>query len=727
MSRQQRRAADRRLKKLRHRISLAAGEGVGRAVAFTFALAAAPSFAADDEGKNEEFSLPPVVVREQSNPYNVPQTSLPKIPEPLKDVPQSITIIPEKILEERAATSFRDALRNVPGIGIQAGEGGGAQGDNLTLRGFNARNDIFLDGGRDQGTYFRDVFNLDSVEVLKGPSSMYFGRGSTGGIINQVSKTPRLDPSYGGVLSGGTPTFLRGTLDVNQPISPTSAFRFNAMVNKDDIAGRDIVDNKRMGFAPSIAFGIGTPTQITLSYLFQKEDNIPDYGFPYFKGRPLRTDRTHFYGLAEDDIEKTWLHIGTLRVEHSFNDQWNVRNTTRYSWDRRIAVPTRPTTTDGITITRTRSLRDLTESILGNQTDLTGKFETFGLKHTFVTGFDVTREVVDRTNYNFAGVPTTNSHNPDPFPDTSGMTRMVASRPYTTTIGSGIYATDQIKLNRYLDIVGGARWDYFKANFHDNVANPDLQFDRTDKKWSYRGGLVFHPVPWQSYYFSYATAFNPSAEGLALAANTTATPPEKNRTFEIGSKIDLMDGALNFTAAVFQIDKTNARTADPDDPTGAMVLEGQQRVRGVELGLTGRIMEGWNVFTGYSFLHSEILKSNDLQGGVPIEGKELQNVPHHSATLWTTYDFLEKWQIGGGLTYVGGRFANNSNTIRVPGYIRWDATAAYRLTKSIELRVNALNLTNQLYFDAIQNGRAIPAPGRSFVFSTNFKFGGEGK
>ncbi|HET7392535.1 MAG TPA: TonB-dependent receptor plug domain-containing protein, partial [Candidatus Binatia bacterium] len=285
MSRQERRANGKRLRKALRKISLAAGEGVGRAVAFSFALAS--NALAAEPKKEETFTLPPVVVQDQNNPYVPPESSLSRIPVPLQDVPQSITVVPQQLMQERAASSFQDALRSVPGISFQAGEGG-VQGNNLTLRGYNARNDLFLDGVRDQGSYFRDIFNIGSIEVLKGPSSQYFGRGSTGGAINQVSKVPQLAPSYGGTFSLGNGLYLRGTADVNQPITPTIAFRVNLMAHKDDLVGRDVAEQKRLGFAPSISFGLGTPTQLTLGYLVQRENNIPDYGVPYVDGAPAR-------------------------------------------------------------------------------------------------------------------------------------------------------------------------------------------------------------------------------------------------------------------------------------------------------------------------------------------------------------------------------------------------------------------------------------------------------
>jgi catecholate siderophore receptor len=714
MSRQEKRLNDRRLRKALRKISLAAGEGVGRAVAFSFALAT--NAIAAEPKKEEMFELPPVVVQDQNSPYVVPQSSLPRFPVPLKDTPQSITIVPEKLVEEQGGTTLRDALRNVPGIAVAAGEGGGSQGDSFTLRGFNARNDMYIDGVRDAGSYFRDSFNFESVEVLKGPSSTFFGRGSTGGIINQVSKVPRLDPSYEGIFSGGAGPLFRGTLDVNQPLPPVvpnAALRINLMAHGDDVVGRDKVELRRQGFAPSIAFGLGRPTQLTASYLLQHEDNIPDYGFPYVNGKPLRIDRDTFYGLNKEDHEETWVNIGTLRLDHRFNDIFNLRNTLRYSHVDRDSAVTNATAVLPNTLNRSRPRRDTQESILSNQTDLTAKFDTFGFGHTATTGLEVSRETFDLIRWNSAG-PNTTIQNPNshqlPAPKT------LAADSDTRATGFGIYAADQIKLNRYFDILGGARWDYFSAHIKDDFA--DDTRNQIDKMWSYRGGLVFHAMPSQSYYFSYGTSFNPSAEGIALTPTTNGTPPEKNRIFEVGAKLEFFEGALGFQTAAFRIEKTNARTPNPDDPTLPNIVTGKQRSQGFEIGLTGRLFPGLNVFGGYTYLDTEILKDTVATN----IGNEIANVPQHSATLWTTYDFFEKWQIGGGPTYVGSRYSNNANANRIPGFVRWDSTIAYQITRNIQLRINAINLTDQLYFDSVAGSKAVPGAGRTFIGSASFKF-----
>jgi catecholate siderophore receptor len=693
------------------------------ALATSNMLATANALAQDQE----TITVPPIEVQEQRPGYVTPSLGLSRFPQPIRDIPQSITVVPQELMQEQGVTNLRDALRNVTGISFQAGEGGGAQGDNLTLRGFNARNDFFRDGVRDQGSYFRDVFNLEAVEVLKGPASLYFGRGSTGGIINQVTKLPRLESFYGGTLSFGNGFLFRATGDINQRLNDTSAFRVNFMAHREEIVDRDEIELKRMGIAPSVTFGLGTPTQLTLSYFLQSEDNIPDYGLPYLFGKPAPVNRATFYGLAREDEEETLVNEGTLRLDHRFNEQLSLRNTLRYTRAERESAPSPPrivgsptpdTPLSQIVVNRAHPGRDTTESILSNQADLTAKFDTFGFGHTLVTGLEIGTENFDATRFTFSNVPSTTLLDPNPVPDTSDMTRRVSAITETSTFFFGAFASDTIKLLPQLDIVGGLRWDVFDADFEDRITGN--KFSREDKMWSYRAGLVFHPIPTHSYYFAYGTSFNPSAEALALSANTVNTAPEENESFEIGGKVDLMAGALSLQTALFRIEKTNARTPDPI--TGLQVLEGEQRVQGFEVGVVGRLLPSWNVFTGYTYLDSEILKSNEVSGGMSVEGNEMPNTPQHSFSFWTTYDFLERWQVGTGIFYVGERFANNANTNVIPSHVRWDATVGYQITKNIQLRVNAINLTDELYFEGSHPAHVIPGAGRTVIATGIFNF-----
>lgn len=672
-------------------------------------------------------TAPPVEVREQRPGYTVPSLGLSRLPEPIRDIPQSITVVPQELMQQQGVSSLQDALRNVTGISFQAGEGGGAQGDNLSLRGFNARNDFFLDGVRDQGSYFRDVFNTEAVEVLKGPSALYFGRGTTGGVINQVSKLPRLESFYGGTLSLGNGFLFKVTGDVNQKINDTTAFRMNFMGHLDEIVGRDEVEDKRMGIAPSVTFGLGTSTQLTVSYFLQHEDNIPDYGLPFLFGEPPDVRRENFYGLAREDTEETWVNIGTVRLDHRFNAHLNLRNTLRYSRVDREAFPSPPrisgtptpaTPLSQIAVTTNHPGRDTTEDILTNQSDLIARFDTFSFKHTLVTGLEIGTEDFNATRFAFSNVPTTPLLDPNPVRDTPRMTRSVSAMTETSTFLLGIYGTDTIKLLPQLDLVGGVRWDLFDAEFKNRITGE--KFDRTDKMWSYRAGLVFHPWPTHSYYFSAGNSFNPSAEALALAANNANTAPEENQTYEFGGKVDLLGGGLSLQAALFRTEKTNARTPDPD--TGLQVLEGEQRVQGFEVGVIGRPLPSLNVFLGYTYLDSEILESNEVVNGVSVVGNEMPNTPEHSFSLWTTYDFLERWQVGTGIYYVGERFANNANTNVAPSHVRWDMSVGYQITKNIQLRLNAINLTDELYFDGVHPAHIIPGAGRTFIATGIFNF-----
>lgn len=348
---------------------------------------------------------------------------------------------PQELIQEQGVTNLRDALRNVTGISFQAGEGGGAQGDNLSLRGFNARNDFFLDGVRDQGSYFRDVFNIEAVEVLNGPSALYFGRGTTGGVINQVSKLPRLESFYSGALSLGNGCLFRATGDINQRLNETTAFRVNFMGHMDEVVDRDEVEQKRMGIAPSVTFGLGTSTQLTVSYFLQHEDNIPDYGLPFLFGKPPDVRRENFYGLAREDTEDTWVNIGTLRLDHRFNEQLSLRNILRYSRVDREAFPSPPrisgtpapgTPLSQIVVAPAHPGRDTTEDILDNQTDLTARFETLGFKHTLITGLEVGTEDFNATRFAFSNIPMTTLLDPNPVRDTSRMTRSVSAMTDTS-------------------------------------------------------------------------------------------------------------------------------------------------------------------------------------------------------------------------------------------------------------------------------------------------------
>jgi catecholate siderophore receptor len=705
----------------------------GRALSLGLLMAASSSWAQQPQPTEEELVLPPVDVRGQRRfgEYRLLNSDLFRVPNPLDDYPQSVTVVPQELMREQADFTLREALRNVTGIGFQAGEGGGAQGDNLTLRGFPARTDIFLDGVRDVGSYTRDTFNLQAVEVFKGPSALLFGRGSTGGVINQVSKTPITSRFYEGSLTGGTGGFFRGQVDINQPIDSIAAFRFNAMGQNGSVVERDEAEVQRWGVAPSVTFGFGTPLQITASFLYQHENNLPDYGFPILFGAPPPippVDRSNFYGLKNQDFEETDVYITTLRVDYKYSEDFRLRNILRYGWYGRDALPSAPrqpanitplTPLDQININVNRTERDMDESIVANNLDAVVNWSLFGFKSTLATGFELSYQTSDITRWTYANVPPTSLLNPNPFRQTPGMTRTRNFKSDADTFNAGVYAVNDLALTDWFRFIAGVRFDYFDADYKLPLLSET--FSSADTFWDPRLGIVFQPTKNQMYYFTYGTSHNPSAEGLILAANTQNIDPEKNQSFEVGAKWTLFE-KVGINASLFRIEKTNARTTDPI--TLEVELEGKQRVDGFEISLAGEILKGWSLFAGYTYLDPIIVQARDVQGGVNIQGKVLPNTPQSSATLWTTYAFDLKWpfQVGGGLVYVGKRYGNAANTSSVPWYIRGDMTAAVRPWSNFELRLNILNISNEVYFESIHPAHVIPGAGRTVLFTGTFSF-----
>lgn len=667
------------------------------------------------------FELDPLTVEGQGG-YKVDRATSPKLTEPLRETPQTITVVPQKVIEERGATSLREVLQGVPGITLAAGEGGGNQGDNLRVRGFAAGNDLYIDGLRDLAQYTRDPFNLESIEVVKGPASVYAGRGSTGGVVNQVSKYPRLETFLGGSVGAGTNGTLRTTADVNRPLAglPGGAFRLNVLGQKTEVAGRDLVGDDRWGIAPSVTIGLGTPTRVTASYLHLYFDGTPDYGHPFVGGRPAPVSRSTFYGFADLTFERTEIDVGTLRLEHDFSDQITISNQFRYADSTRDAVvnpPREPNLADDV-VTINTPARDSGNKTFLNQMNAIVATETAGVRHKIVAGFEVGREELDFAAFAFAGAPFTDSLlRPNPFRPFPG-TREAAPTSDRETAADvlAFYGFDTIEIGPWVEVVGGVRWDRFDAEFDDSVTVES--FDRTDEKLTYRAALVGKPLPNGNVYFAYGTSFNPSAEALSLSEATASVKPETSRTYEVGTKWDVLEERLALSAALFRIEKTNARTASLvlDDPI--QVLDGEQRVDGFEIGAAGSITQEWAVFAGYAFLDSEIERSN-----VPDEtGKEIINAPDNAFSLWTTYRLPYRTEVGFGSQYVGSRFANNTNTNKVDDYWLFDAMLGYRAFENVSFRINIFNLSDKFYYDRTHPQHTIPGPGRSALFTTSVNF-----
>lgn len=653
----------------------------------------------------------------------------PHYTEPLRNTPQTVTIISKELIEQQAATTLRDVLRNVPGLTMTAGEGGTPAGDNLNLRGFGARNDLFVDGSRDLGPQARDPFNMEQVEVVKGPQSAFTGRGSAGGSINMVSKWPGLKPVYGGGVMLGSDGTKRFSADMNAPVpflGQRTGFRLNLLSHDGGVAGRDGVNNKRWGVAPSLAFGLGSPTRLTMGYYKLKQNNIPDYGIPWvpanntvltaYADRPAPVPRETFYGLANRDFEHLNADMATVRFEHDFSDNLSFRNQFRYGVSKRdsLATPPRFLNTTSTTINREARAWRTEDDIYDNQADVRGQARTGSIRHSYSAGFVLTHESNIRVARTITGTSTTTLLNPNPQDPFTGS---FTDNPNVGDVRGdtqAVYGFDTVKFGRQWEASGGLRWERFDV---DGVNTSAASMARVDKMLSGRAGLVFKPGQHGSLYASYGTSMNPSMEGLAYGVANTSIEPEKTYTVEGGTKWDLPGERLSLNGAIFRVDKTNARTpgVNPDDPP--QVLQGTQRVSGFEAGVSGKLTRHLSLFGAYTFMDPEIVKSN-----TPAEaGKTIQNAPRNSFNLWAIYQY-RRWTVGGGPRVVGKRYGNNTNARSVDKYWTMDAYAAYALNRHLDLRLNLSNLNNAYYYDRLGGGHVVPGAARTALGSFGIRF-----
>lgn len=675
-----------------------------------------------------------------SEDFAPPPVSIQRVGGNVMDIPQSVTIINKALMQSQGATSFQSAIRNVPGLTIGAAEGG-TIGNNINLNGFSARTDIYLDGMRDRGQYYRDVFALEQIEVLMGPSSMLFGRGSTGGVINQVLKKPTKTKATELQVSGTTNGLTRFTADVNQPVSDDQAARVNMMFQRGKASTRDQTELLDFGISPSVKFGIGGPTELTLTALLQHNHDQVDYGIPPYNGYPLSVPRNTAYGFQDDFTNSDTVMVNAV-VEHKFNKEMSLRNQSQFAWVNTfaretsgnavgtvnnngafVATPSGSQSPDNLYVRRQSRDRNIDDFTVTNQTEFNAKFDTGPIGHTLLAGLELSydsyrNQTLNRTGTcnnralaaTFVGcVPatfTTGGFNtlPETFANlASGQAKGIAP-----------YINDTMQVLPEVKLVAGVRYDVYDAQIGNSInslntpGNTTAAYTtQTTYFTSWRGGVIFQPTSQQSYYFSYSTSFNPSLEQLVSTTGTTQPlPPENNAAFEVGAKYDLLKNQLSLTGALFQITKYNARTQNID---GTYSATGTIQVKGARTGIAGSITPEWSVWGGYTYLDAKITQGIAAMttGAVPL------NTPQDSATLWTTYTFDKKWEIGGGPTFVGQRYANNTNTVSVPGFVRFDATAAYKAEK-YDIRLNVFNLTDAYYYEqliASDGGRAVPGSG----------------
>lgn len=688
------------------------------------------------EDAAESTALPEVVVKsaaEQEEFRAGTISSGSKFEADPRDVPQAVSVVNDQLIESQSSFSLRDALKNVAGLTVAAGEGG-RTGDSITLRGFAANSDNYLDGVKDMGQYVRDTFFIEQVEVLKGPSSMLFGRGSTGGVINQISRKPRRADAPAFLeteASYGSFDFKRLSMDAGGPLTDGVQARVSAVM-QDAGSFRNFNFTDRQGIAPSLAFDLGARTRLTLQGLLQEEDSVFDYGVPMYRGRPADVPVEQFYGYTDDRLQKYETRIGTAILSHKFSDSFSLRNTLRlgdYSRLYRTHLFGAVNETDPAnpTVGRSQALRRGSQESLINTTDFQLKAPLGKLPNTLVFGVEAGREDFSYRASDSSGTSPISIFNPQLTPSVgAGRANDFAGAKgrdvETTTLGA--YVMDQLEFVPGWKAVAGIRYDSFKAE-QDDVSNDANDRSRTDRMWSPRLGLIWQPGDTQSYYLSYGESFNPSAEGYSLSATSQPLDPEENRNFEIGAKLDFLDGRLGLDTALFRLEKNKART-NTDDPT-VQVLAGQQHTNGFELELTGRPTTRWNLRLAYAFLDARVDESNNTAVGSvsdvsqPLEGKVPVNVPKHSGALWSVFQATPHWSLGGGVFFASSRYTDSVNEVKLPGYARWDAVLSYTQPRWA-LQLNAYNLFDTVYYESGQVRSALPGTPRSVLGTLRLAF-----
>ncbi|MDB5790475.1 MAG: TonB-dependent receptor [Massilia sp.] len=747
----------------------------GSALAVLATLASPLAFA-DGGNKDIDPTIPVVEVQGSARrDVQAPvKSSSDKFTAPLLDTPKSVTVIGQEVISQTAAVSLTDALRSVPGITIGAGEGGNPVGDNVFIRGYNAQTDTYVDGIRDSGSQSREIFNLEQVEVVKGPNSAYGGRSSAGGGINLISKSAQIDNFSNASVGLGTDKYRRVTGDLNRALGNNAAFRLNVMAHEANVAGRDIVGGDRWGIAPTVTFGLAGPTKAILSYYHMSSSEIPDTGIPFNNpfasgpnvgrngnGTPVGVDRGTFYGLVNRDFRDTETDIGTVDLRHDFGNNLVLRNVTRYGKSKNDFVWTQPDDSKGNvmlygTVWRRANTRVTDTETLANSTSLSGKLTTAGIKHSYNAGVEFSREATGRSTYLFApgtNNPLTNTftcptsgaatlyncaplNNPNPH-DPWAYNRSVS--PAATSVKTNtraVYGFDTIEFNPQWLLNLGARWDEFRTEL-DTAAGPGTAATRARVDTSFdtwQAGLVYKPSANGSIYVSYATSATPpgndAGDGFdALTVAVQNLQPQKSKNFELGTKWEVMRGRLSLNAALFQSKMENARVTAPD---GSSQNVGKKDLKGIELGFSGKLSNAWQVFGGYTWLDAVLEDNGYLNVGTtaapvyavsPYNGNVFPTTPEHSASLWTSYAFNKNFSAGLGMNYVDRVYANVNNNKYAPSYTRFDAMASYTLNKNVSFQLNIQNLGDKLYFDRVSSPHyAGVGPGRSASLTANVKF-----
>ncbi|TFZ00487.1 TonB-dependent siderophore receptor [Ramlibacter henchirensis] len=719
----------------------------------------------------ESRNLAPVVVKDRAEApegkeaLRATTTNIGRGTQQLRDVPQSLTVVTEKLIDDRNLDTVKDALRNTAGISFLAAEGGE---EDIRLRGFSlaGTGDIFLDGMRDPAFYDRDTFNLDRMEVMRGSASMLFGRGSTGGAVNQVSKVPRLINEHEVTTTVGNHRYGRITGDFNFHTGEDAALRLNVMRTRADNNGSGSSIDK-YGAAGSFRWGIGRRDEFMASLYYLDNDNGINYGLPWIRPRATDTsasntiipglDPTAYYGMASDR-NNGGAKIASFSHIHRFDAPGaELRTQVRkglFERDLRAsAIRFAPAAAQpgGVAadltnfsprtvFTRGTSLKIQDVDTLHVQSDFSSKFHALGLQHELQAGVDAAREektVYAARNAAQGGVdlvkPTTLAGTPDDGASIDESRRVLRLGNQFTAKAWGAYVQDLVQVAPNWKVLGGLRYDsldgsYDQFNIPNNAPGPvtDLHFSQKISEWSQRVGLLYQPDALTSYHFSYGTSFNTSGDTYSYNAQSANTPPEQSENIEIGAKLDSADKRFSTRLALFRSTKKNERNTDPDTAADRLLLTGKRHTAGVEIDAVGRLTPRWEVYGSYMWM--PIAKVDEAASTATTvgnrEGDRPGLTPRHSGTIWTTYQLTPKWRVGGGLNFRSEQSPADvtAPAWEAPGFVTADLMAEYAISSSMLLKANLTNVGDKYYAESLYRGHYVPGAGRLLQVSLAAKF-----
>ena len=693
-------------------------------VAAALAFLLSPALHAQSPASGNETTLPEVKVREEAERADGPvegyratrSSTFTKTDMPLKEVPASVTVVPAQLIKDASLLSLGELFHYIPGAVMHQGEG---NRDQIVIRGTSTTADFYVNGVRDDAQVYRDLYNAERVEVLKGPGGMIFGRGGAGGVVNRVTKRPAFERIGEAGVTAGSYGQWRGTADLGARFDESSAWRVNAMAEKSD-SFRDGVGLERWAVNPVASFVAGGRTLVTLDYEHQDDQRTADRGIPSRNGRPYETSPGRFFGNAGQSHAHSYFDTLSGVLDHEFAGGWQLRNTLRYTrydkYYQNVYPGSAVSAAGNMTISayNNRNERDN----LFNQADFTRKFTSGSMEHTVLAGFELGHQASDNLrNTGFFGNATSATvAATDPFAIATSF------RPNGTDANNNVkariaavYLQDLVELTPSWKLLAGLRFDHFKTKFDDRrtlVLPVDLA--RTDNEVSPRAGLIWTPSPASAYYASYSYAFLPSGEQLSLAATTQDLAPEKSVNYEVGARWDLR-ARLTLSAALYRTVRQDVRVADPLN-LGQFLHSGEQRAQGFEIGLQGEVLPRWSVYGGYSRMDAEVTKAvstgtSASPGSIIPAGNKLQLSPQNTFSLWNRFDIGNGWGAGLGVIYQDESYTSISNTVKIPAYTRVDGAlySAFDRGRS-RLALNVENSGDRRYYPTVDGDTTI-SPG----------------